>query len=116
MKSKVVAIILFSVLFIAAVGCKKDNSSSSNSQYTTAPVIVLKGEKIQPWELNQSPYVDPGDTAYDKIDGNLTGSVVITGTVITTIEGTYTRYYNVKDKGGLSAVQQIRTVIVEPFK
>ena len=111
MKNIIVAVILVSVLLLIA-SCKKDNSSS---KYTTAPVITLTPPLIQEWGQDSTPYSDPGYTAIDAIDGNLTGSVVISGSVNVTLDGTYTRNYNVKDKGGLSAEQKTRTVIVKPF-
>ena len=111
MKFKVVTVILISILLVI-VSCKKDNSS--NSIYKISPVLTLNLPITQYWQKDSTPYVDPGYTAHDTIDGNLTVSVVITGTVIVTELGTYTLDYNVKDKGGLKAAQQSRTVIVEP--
>jgi hypothetical protein len=113
MKNRVVAVILISILFFA-ISCKKDKNNSS--QYTTPPVINLNPPVLQAWQRDSTPYADPGYTAYDKIDGDLTSSVVRTGIVNTNADGTYTLNYNVKDKGGLSAAQKTRTVIVKPFK
>ena len=109
MNNTVITVILISVFFVLA-SCRKDNSNSS--KYTTPPVIVLKSPNPQNWKIDSTPYVDPGDSAYDKIDGNLTKQVVRTGTVNVNIQDTYKLYYNVKNNGGLSAIQKIRKVYV----
>lgn len=45
-------------------------------------------------------------------DGDLTGSVTVTGTVDVTQTGTYHLYYDVTDSSGNAAIQQVRTVSV----
>ena len=56
-------------------------------------------------------FTDPGATASDNIDGDLTSSITSSGTVDTATEGTYTIYYNVSDAdGNIASVS--RTVIV----
>ena len=59
-----------------------------------------------------SAYADPGYAAADNYDGDLTASVVVTGTVDTTQTGTYTIYYDVSDSSGNAAVTQARTIQV----
>jgi G3E family GTPase len=50
--------------------------------------------------------------ATDNIDGNLSSSVVKTGTVNTAVLGTYYVRYNVTDGAGNKATQKTRTVKV----
>lgn len=78
----------------------------------TAPVITVTG--ANPLNLTVGDtYTDPGATATDSEDGDLTGSIIVGGdTVDTNTVGTYTVTYNVTDSGGLSATEQNRTVIV----
>ncbi|MDG5491174.1 immunoglobulin-like domain-containing protein [Psychroserpens sp. SPM9] len=78
---------------------------------TTAPVITLNGASTINLEVGDT-YNELGATATDNVDGDLTSSIVITGTVNTNSAGTYTRYYNVSDAAGNNATQRTRTVIV----
>ena len=89
----------------------------NQDQYTpepttsTVPVITLAGASQMTIPVNTA-YTEPGYTATDPEDGDLTGSVTITGTVDATQVGTYTIYYDVTDGSGNAAVQQVRTVRV----
>ncbi len=75
------------------------------------PVITLNGDN--PMEVEEgAPYVEPGATALDDIDGDLTNDIVITGTVNTSQEGTYTITYTVSDQAGNQAIKE-RTVNVK---
>ncbi|TYA52278.1 immunoglobulin-like domain-containing protein [Formosa maritima] len=78
---------------------------------TTAPVITLNGVSTINLFVGDT-YTELGATATDNIDGNLTSSIVITGTVNTASAGTYTRYYNVSDAAGNAATQRVRTIVV----
>lgn len=77
----------------------------------TAPKIVLKGTSTITLKLNEA-YVEPGATATDDVDGDLTSKIEITGTVDVTKAGTYTITYTVKDSNGNVATVS-RKVIVE---
>ncbi len=67
----------------------------------TPPTITLIG--ANPVNLNVGDtFTDPGATANDKEDGDLTSKITVTGTVDTTQVGTYTLTYKVTDSGGLS--------------
>jgi len=94
------------------------NNSANASQKveivdTTAPIISLLGSNPVQIALN-SVYVDDGATAVDIVNGNLTGSILVSGTVNTNTAGTYLVTYNVNDTAGNSAVAVYRTVYVVP--
>ena len=78
-----------------------------------APVITLTGNASITLEVGDS-FTDPGATAQDAVDDDLTSSIVVTGTVDLNTVGTYTLTYNVSDGAGNAAVEVVRTVIVEP--
>lgn len=78
---------------------------------TEAPVITLTGAATITLTVGDS-FTDPGATATDNVDGNLTSSIVVTGSVNTSVEGTYTLNYNVSDAAGNTATQVSRTVNV----
>ena len=75
---------------------------------TIAPIITLKnGNSIS---LNKgNNFVDPGYTATDECDGDLTSSVTVEGTVDGNTYGTYTLTYRVSDSSGNTA-EMTRTV------
>src|SRR3989344_2178987 len=76
----------------------------------TPPTITLLG--ANPLNLIVgSAFVDPGATATDTEDGNLTSQIVKTGTVNASTTGSYTLTYVVKDSGNLYATTT-RTVVV----
>jgi large repetitive protein len=79
---------------------------------TTPPVITRNGQSVIVAECG-SVFVDPGVTATDACEGNLTGSVVTSGdTVNTSVAGTYVIRYDVSDSNANAAAQRTRTVVV----
>ena len=75
----------------------------------TAPDISIIGES-EVTVAHDSTYVDDGATATDNVDGFMV--VDITGSVNTSVIGTYTITYNVTDGGGNAATPVTRTVNV----
>ena len=75
------------------------------------PVIILLGSASVFVELG-TDYTDAGATASDGIGGNITSSIVVTGTLDNTVVGDYTLFYNVIDATGNAATQVSRTVTV----
>ena len=57
-----------------------------------------------------------GASATDNLDGDLTGEIVVSGEVDTSLEGTYTLKYDVRDKAGNAADSATRMVVVEKAK
>ena len=78
---------------------------------TVAPVITLLGDASIEVEVG-AVFTDPGATATDAVDGDLTADIVVTGTVDTSKVGTYTLSYNVSDAAGNSATPKTRSVEV----
>lgn len=76
-----------------------------------APVITLVGADPLTLECN-GLIADPGATALDVCDGDLTGSIIATNDIVIGTPGAYEMRYNVTDGAGLSAVQVTRTVNV----
>ena len=78
---------------------------------TEAPAITLNGPATI--NINQGDtYTDPGATATDNVDGDLTSSIVVSGTIDTNNPGTYTVTYTVNDAAGNAATPVVRTVNV----
>jgi len=77
----------------------------------TAPVITLTGDSVINVALNGT-FTDPGATATDETDGDLTGDIVVTGTVDTSVVGSYELMYNVIDEAGNNATTVTRQVNV----
>jgi hypothetical protein len=84
----------------------------SNIITNTPPTITLTGANPLNLTIGDT-FVDPGATATDTEDGDLTSHIVVTGTVNASTTGTYILTYSVTDSGGLSA-STTRTVIVVP--
>lgn len=77
----------------------------------TKPVITRTGSASINHTLGQT-YTDLGATAYDDVDGDITGDIVVTNPVNKDVAGTYTVRYNVFDSSYNHAVEVTRTVIV----
>src|SRR5256885_2801117 len=78
---------------------------------TTPPLITLRGSNLVTVQLG-STYIDAGAKASDPDDGNLTSYIIKSNPVNTSVVGTYTVTYNVKDTVGNAAIQVTRTVNV----
>ncbi|MBI1320346.1 MAG: DUF5011 domain-containing protein [Candidatus Hydrogenedens sp.] len=76
-----------------------------------SPTLTLIGSTDITLEC-KTPFVDPGYTATDPCEGDLTSRVVVSGTVNTSTPGSYTLAYNVADSGGNAAVQLTRRITV----
>lgn len=78
---------------------------------TVPPVITLLGSATMSVALGSS-FSDPGATATDNVDGNLSSRIVRTGSVNTAAAGSYTLRYDVRDTAGNAATTAVRTVTV----
>ncbi len=95
-----------------ASGNEETDTQTITIADTTAPEITLTGAEEQTIEFGDG-YAELKATATDLVDGDLTGSIAIAGTVNTDRVGQYTVTYDVSDTAGNAAVQKTRTVIVE---
>jgi hypothetical protein len=98
-------ILLLFISFISFDSCKKNKD-------TNAPVITILGDNPLTVPLGQT-FVDPGATAWDQEDGDITNKITITNDVNINVEGyNYHVYYNVQDDAGNKATEAVRTVYV----
>ena len=97
-------------------GCTEDVDGDRDDDYdedldtTLPPVISLIGETTIYIDLGDA-FSDPGATAEDNIDGDITASITTSGTVDSSTLGTYIIAYSVSDAAGNSSSID-RTVIV----
>lgn len=75
------------------------------------PEITLEGDSSITLAFGKE-YKEPGFSAYDNCDGDLTAKVQISGTVNTSKAGTYKLYYTVEDSYG-NTDTAVRTVVVK---
>lgn len=99
------------IFFSSALLLTACGGGSSDSQDKTAPVIYLKGDVTIGAEVG-SIYNDPGATALDSDDGDISANVITTGLVDTNTPGNYIVTYEVKDSSGNAAIPVTRFVIV----
>ncbi|MFL0805148.1 MAG: DUF5011 domain-containing protein [Agarilytica sp.] len=78
---------------------------------TTAPVITLNGASPMDVALGAT-FSDPGASASDNVDGDISANITVSGSVDTAVAGSYQLAYNVSDAAGNAAVQVTRTVNV----
>ena len=77
------------------------------------PVLVLQGASVVNLTVGTA-FVDPGASASDVEDGDISSSIVTDGEVDTDVSGTYQVRYNVTDSDGASADEVLRIVNVIP--
>ena len=82
-----------------------------NSKDVTAPELRLNGDAEITMAVG-TEFVDPGYTATDDYDGDVTSKVVVSGTVNNAKAGTYELTYTVSDTAG-NTTSKKRTVIFE---
>ncbi len=95
---------------VVSGGCTS-NCGGGGGSGNARPVITVLG--ANPLSVTQNTaFTDPGATAFDSEDGNITPKIVATGTVNTAVVGTYTITYDVSDSQNLPAQQKSRVVNV----
>jgi major membrane immunogen (membrane-anchored lipoprotein) len=110
---KIFFVIIMLVSMVFVLSCKKKDKDVKD---TIAPVITI--EPPNPYSVNKGTtytYTDPGYTAYDETDGDITSHVVVTNNIDMADTGTYQVKYNVSDKAGNAATEAVRTVKVIIF-
>jgi len=104
-----------SFTFVANDGTDDSNEAAVEitvNPVNDAPTITLIG--ADPLNLVEGdPFVDPGATADDIEDGDITGSIIVSGTVDTNTPGVYPLVYEVSDSGSpILSASTTREVIV----
>jgi hypothetical protein len=95
---------LFLLLFLSS--CFKEDR--------VAPEIILSGDKNYMLEFGK-PYNDPGYTAIDDRDGDISYLVKVEGIIDSSNAGIFHLKYNVVDASGNPAIEQVRTVYVTHY-
>ncbi|MFC5370372.1 polysaccharide deacetylase family protein [Arcanobacterium bovis] len=80
---------------------------------TTPPELKLNGEAAPTLEAG-SDFVDPGVTAQDDVDGDLTSEVKVSGAVDSHTPGKYVVTYEVTNKAGKSASVSREVTVIPP--
>ena len=92
------------------------NSASAtyviNVRDVTDPTITLVGPAAITLEAGVDSYTEQGATAVDNVDGDISASITILGSVDTATVGEYQLAYNVSDNQGRPAATVFRTVSV----
>ena len=101
MKSKVAFSIGLLLIASMMISCNKDKNT---------PVITVLGSNPM-FHCIGIEYIDPGATAMDEEDGDVTDKINTTINVNKDVEGTYTVLYTVEDNAGNSSTAT-RTVDV----
>lgn len=89
-----------------------DGKGNFGSGDSTPPTLTLRGEATMNITID-TPFNDPGATATDAVDGDLTSRIVTAGTVNNALLGSYTLTYTVTDLSGNAAAAVTRTVNVQ---
>lgn len=89
-----------------------DDITQTETIDTTPPVISLIGGASIDLTLGDA-FTDPGATATDNVDGDISGNIVVGGDAVDNMtEGAYVITYNVSDAAGNEAAEVTRTVNV----
>ena len=90
-------------LHLSYRACTASTSPSTPQAVTnTPPTITILGDNPFTIDVN-NPFIDPGATATDTKDGNITSSIIASSTVSTTTVGLYVVTYTVTDSDNLTA-------------
>lgn len=90
---------LFATVMLMAFGFGLVSLTSCSKDDTTSPTITLTGDAIMYIDL-ATVFTDPGFTANDDEDGDITANVTATGVVNTNEVGKYVITYSVADDAG----------------
>ncbi len=89
-------------------------TSTPASGDTTPPVVTLTGDAAMQLTVGGT-FTDPGATALDNVDGNLTKKIVETGSVDTATVGLYTLTYTATDAAlNTASVSRVVSVVAAP--
>lgn len=110
-----ILVLTISLLFISSSFAKTPIEDKTTIKEITLdtipPTIELTGSETITITQNNS-YTEPGYTANDNIDGNITNNVYVYTNLNNKVPGTYKVIYEIKDSSGNKTNQQ-RTIIVK---
>ena len=95
-----VTVVTFSA--VDSAGNTGSASSSVTVEDRDAPQITLLGNASLTVNVGDT-FIDPGATAIDNVDGDLSAAIVVSGSVDTALPGSYNLVYSVSDQAGNSA-------------
>src|SRR5699024_8820921 len=88
------------------------NREDPEPEDTVAPVISLNGDNPMELEVG-STYDEPGATAEDDVDGDVSDAIEVSGDVDTSTVGEYEVVYTVSDESGNEATETRIVNVVE---
>ncbi|HCR52135.1 TPA: hypothetical protein DIV48_00620 [Candidatus Kaiserbacteria bacterium] len=89
------------------------DGSTSSSPDGTPPIVTLNGDAAM--QLNKGDtWTDPGATAADNVDDDLTAHITVSGTVDTAVAGLYTLTYSATDAAGNTTSASRTVTVVDP--
>ena len=101
------------LILIAFTYCKKDDNGSSTNDHIKPVITMLGPDPI--YSQKDSVYIDPGATAYDDVDGDITSNIVVTNNVNVNVVGDYFVNYRVGDIAG-NIADTLRVVKIKVYK
>ena len=108
---KVLVVVFTSMISLCAAGELAVPNACMIIYDTTQPTAVLQGETSIRVPQG-TPYSDPGATATDNMDGDITARIVVTSNVNTAVSGSYSVAYSVTDSAGNASTTVSRDVVV----
>ncbi len=91
---------------------KVEEKDDGNEEDNVAPEITLNGDNPMELEVGDT-YEEPGASAEDDVDGDVSDDIKITGEVNTDEAGTYEVVYTVSDEAGNEATVTREVIVVE---
>ena len=95
----------------AVIGCFEDYGVDVGRDLVK-PILTLNGPSVLRMEVN-TPYIEPGVTASDNLEGNISGKYQVLGSVNVNQVGYYELKYYVSDLYGNTSDTVVRIVQVE---
>jgi len=102
-------------LTVSSSGGSSDDTVVINVVDTQAPTITLNGANPMTVECHTT-FTDPGATANDGCAGDLTSSIIVTGSVNPNVVGSYTLTYSVSDGNGHTTTATRTVNVVDSTK
>ncbi len=98
----------------AGAGGSSTNTGSTTPADTVAPIVTLNGAAAIQLTVGDT-FTDPGATASDAVDGDLTSKIAVTGKVDAATAGMYTLTYTATDAAGnTSSASRVVSVVASP--